>query len=167
MSIVPTNINYNSTILRQNLNSLVRTFPFLNVQSVGLSVLRKNIYVIKLGKGTKKVFYSASIHANEWITSVVLMKFVEDYANAYVQNGKLYNYSVRDLFNNVSIFIMPMVNPDGVDLVTGNILPSSSAYNQAKSIANNYPDIPFPSGWKANIRGVDLNLQFPARMGTS
>jgi len=96
MSIVPTNINYNSTILRQNLNSLVRTFPFLNVQSVGLSVLKKNIYVIKLGKGTKKVFYSASIHANEWITSVVLMKFVEDYANAYVQNGKLYNYSVRD-----------------------------------------------------------------------
>ena len=89
MSIVPTNINYNSTILRQNLNSLVRTFPFLNVQSVGLSVLKKNIYVIKLGKGTKKVFYSASIHANEWITSVVLMKFVEDYANAYVQNGKL------------------------------------------------------------------------------
>lgn len=167
MSIVPTNINYNSTILRQNLNSLVRTFPFLNVQSVGLSVLKKNIYVIKLGKGTKKVFYSASIHANEWITSVVLMKFVEDYANAYVQNGKLYNYSVRDLFNNVSIFIMPMVNPDGVDLVTGHILPSSSAYNQAKSIANNYPDIPFPSGWKANIRGVDLNLQFPARMGTS
>lgn len=118
-------------------------------------------------KEHKKVFYSASIHANEWITSVVLMKFVEDYANAYVQNGKLYNYSVRDLFNNVSIFIMPMVNPDGVDLVTGNILPSSSAYNQAKSIANNYPDIPFPSGWKANIRGVDLNLQFPARMGTS
>ena len=55
MSIVPTNINYNSTILRQNLNSLVRTFPFLNVQSVGLSVLKKNIYVIKLGKGTKKV----------------------------------------------------------------------------------------------------------------
>ena len=41
MSIVPTNINYNSTILRQNLNSLVRTFPFLNVQSVGLSVLKK------------------------------------------------------------------------------------------------------------------------------
>ena len=44
------------------------------------------------------------------------------------------------------------IKPTGVDLVTGNITTTS----------NNYPSIPFPSGWKANINGVDLNLQFPA-----
>ena len=79
MSIVSTNIPYNSTILRQDLNLLLRTYPFLNVQNIGNSVLGNPLYIIKLGRGSKKVFYSASIHANEWITTSILMKFIEDY----------------------------------------------------------------------------------------
>lgn len=124
MSIVSTSISYNSDVLRQNLSLLLRTYSFLNVQTVGNSVLGKPIYVIKLGRGSKKVFYSASIHANEWITSPVLMKFIEDYCQAYVNNSTLYGYSIRTLFQSTSIFIMPMVNPDGVSLIfTGIFIP--------------------------------------------
>lgn len=166
-NIVIPSMSYNSFVLRQNLVSLVRTYPFLNIQIVGNSVLGTPIYVVKLGNGPRKVFYSASIHANEFITSIILMKFIEDYAKAYVSNATLYNRSIRRLFNSCSIYIMPMVNPDGVDLVTGNLSSNSSAYIQAKNIANQFATIPFPDGWKANINGVDLNLQFPARMGTS
>ena len=118
MSIVNTNVSYNSYILRQNLRDLVRQYPFLNIQTVGNSILGDDIWVIKLGKGSKQVFYSAAIHANELITSPVLMKFVEDYAEAYVNNSNLYGYNIRNLFNSVSIYIMPMCNPDGVNLVT-------------------------------------------------
>lgn len=110
----------------------------------------------------KKFFILVQFIGNEWITAPVLMKFIEDYCLSYVNNLNIFNVNARNLFNRVTIYIMPMVNPDGVDLVTGAISPNSSLYTNTKFIADNYPDIPFPSGWKANIRAVDLNLQFPA-----
>ena len=42
------------------------------------------------------------------------------------------------------------------------VLGNARYEQQAKIIAAQYPDIPYPDGWKANIDGVDLNLQFPA-----
>ena len=161
MNIVSTNVPYNSDILRKDLSLLMRKYPFLNVQIVGNSVLGKPIYVIKLGRGLNSVFYSASFHANEWITTPILMKFVEDYCIAYVNRSNLYEYSVRNIFSSTSIYIMPMVNPDGVDLVTGNIAVSNYAYQKALNIANEFPSIPFPNGWKANLNGVDLKIYQP------
>lgn len=144
MSIVQTNVNYNYSLMSQNLFILKSLYPFFKIQVAGKSILSKNIYVVKLGSGSKEVFYSGSIHANEWITSTLLMKFIEDYCIAYSNNSKLYGYSVRDLFNSVSIYIMPMVNPDGVDLVTGKLSKTSTAFITAKNIAKSFPDIPFP-----------------------
>ncbi len=161
MSIVSVNVPYNSNILMQNLSLLLRKYPFLNVQTTGSSVLGKPIYAIKLGRGSKQIFYSASIHANEWITTPILMKFVEDYCVSYVNRSNLYGYSIRNLFNSTSIYIMPMVNPDGVDLVTGNIAVSSSTYQKALHIANQFPNIAFPNGWKSNINGVNLKNYQP------
>ena len=128
----------------QNLISLIRIYPFLNLQVIGKSVLGKNLYVVRLGKGSNKVFYSASFHANEWINSVVLMKFIEDYCSSYINNTSLYGYNIKDLFNYSSIYIMPMVNPDGVDLVTGFLPATSPIYLKILKIANGFPNIPFP-----------------------
>lgn len=162
IEIVPTNQKYSYEIMKHNINELKIAYPFLETGNIGYSVLGKEIPYIRIGNGKKEVLYHASIHANEWITSVVLMKFVENFCRAYIFNSNIFGYSAQNLFNQVSLYIVPMLNPDGVDLVTGNVDKNSSVYRNYEVISRNFPTIPFPDGWKANFNGVDLNLQFPA-----
>ena len=160
--IAPTNIRYTSTLMALVMEGLRARYPFLVTGSIGTSVLGKPIYYMAIGDGDTEVFYNASHHANEWITTPLIMRYIEDYASAYINDGTIYNMKASILYDKTKLYVVPMVNPDGVDLVTGAIAPGSSSYAQVRALAANYPAIPFPSGWKANIRGVDLNLQYPA-----
>lgn len=153
---------FSSNLLYENLQILKQAYPFLQTGSIGKSVLGKDIPFVRVGRGQKEVFYSASYHANEWITSILLLEFLYEYCAAIQNNSTIWNFSARRLFDSVSIYIVPLVNPDGVDLVTGALPTTSQSYKQAQKIADEYPTISFPDGWKANIRGIDLNLQFPA-----
>lgn len=160
---VPTTIPYTYEILMLNIQSFMSRFSFLSFGSIGESVIDKSIPYIKLGNGPKQLLYVAGTHANEWICCPLLMKFVEEYALAYSNGGPIFNRFAKDIFDTATIYVVPMLNPDGIDLVTGALNRNSSEYLNAREIANNFPNIRFPDGWKANISGIDLNLQFPAR----
>lgn len=160
--IVKTDISYTYNFMKSNLESLKIIYPFLQIGIIGRSVLNRPIPYVKIGRGKKQILYNSSIHANEWITASLTMKFIENFSKRYVKDEKIFGYKARSLFEQCSLYIIPMMNPDGVDLVTGYFKENDEVYNQAKKISQNYEEIPFPSGWKANIKGVDLNLQFPA-----
>lgn len=166
-NIVRTNMSYYFELLQMNISSLKTVYPFLEIGSIGKSVMGKDLTYIRIGTGPKEVFYSGAIHSNEWITAPLLMKFVENFCRTYVRNGRIFGYNARQIFNDASIYIVPMINPDAVDLVVGALNENTEAYQNVRELALNYPEIPFPSGWKSNINGVNLNLQFPAGWETA
>lgn len=147
--------------LKDSLHTFRLNYNFLKIFSIGKSVLNNEIYCIKFGIGKKEVLYTAGIHANEWITSLLLIKFTHNLCNAFVSNSQIYGYNAKYLYENCSLYIVPMINPDGINLVNNFYSPTSEVYISAHNIAKNYPDIPFPSGWKANINGVDLKNYQP------
>ena len=160
--LVPTNISYTSELAELIISGLAARYPFIRVGTAGYSLLGRPITTIAIGSGATEVFYNASHHANEWITTPLLLKFAEDYSNAYSTGGRIGGENASALYGRTTLYMIPLVNPDGVDLVTGGISRTSAVYLSARRLSENYPRIPFPEGWKANIRGTDLNLNYPA-----
>ena len=56
------------------------------------------------------------------------MKFVENLAKAYVNDTYIYGYPAKNILDEASIYVVPMVNPDGVDLVTNALSENSDSY---------------------------------------
>lgn len=55
-NVVPTNISYSYSILSININALKRIYPFLEVTTIGNSVLEILFHVLKLAEEPKKSF---------------------------------------------------------------------------------------------------------------
>lgn len=159
--VVSTDIDYTYEILETQLRGLKARYPFLEMGTAGKSVMGKELYTVKIGSGPNNVSYNASHHANEWITTMLLMKFIENFSKSYSSGRKIRGYDLSEIWNKSSIYLVPMVNPDGVDVV--NYWPSypNDTYRQAASL--NKSGLPIPRVWKANIRGTDLNLNYPAK----
>ena len=162
MAIVKTQVPMTYGLCEETILALVERFPFLRTEVLTTTAFGRNLRTLVIGRGPRKVIYSASHHANEWITTPVILKFVEEFAEAMEAGGGIFGMDARFLAEKATIYTVPMVDPDGVDLVTGAIQPGMLSYETAARLAENYPFIPFPDGWKANLLGVDLNLQYPA-----
>ena len=162
MPIVPTDVPMTSQLLGETILALTERYPSLQSEILTETAFGRPMYTLSFGDGPRKVIYSAAHHANEWITTPVLLKFMEELAQAAQEDGEIFGVRARDIQENVTIHTVPMVDPDGVDLVTGALQPGDAEYEGARLLASFYPQIPFPEGWKANLLGVDLNLNYPA-----
>ena len=146
---------------------LRRTAPFAYVKTLTRTAGGRPVVAIQLGCGSTKVMLTGTHHANESITGTLLWELLLRYCRAICCDGTFGGISARALYRNSMLYCVPLVNPDGADLVAGEIPESAAEYRQAAAIAAAYPALPIPSGWKANLRGIDLNLNYPASWQTA
>jgi len=74
------------------------------LREIGVSVQGKNIYLIKLGQGSKKILLVGGHHGYEEESTSMLMRL----ADYFVRNA-------GEIPKEVSIWIVPALNPDGLD----------------------------------------------------
>ncbi len=145
--------------LLKTMEIMKKRYPFCEFYSVGESVAKKQLFCIKIGDGRHKVFYNGAHHGAEWITSALLMKFVEEYLESYVGGKNIFGVSAKYLFENVTLYVMPMVNPDGVDISINGARGYTADFPRLFKQNGNSSDF---SKWQANFNGVDLNHNYDA-----
>ncbi|CDO02096.1 Gamma-D-glutamyl-L-diamino acid endopeptidase 1 [Oceanobacillus picturae] len=143
----------------EDLQALQEVYPFIRQNIIGNSVMGKDLIELQIGNGAKQVHLNGSFHANEWITTPVIIRFLNEYALALTNHLPIRGVFALPLFTDTTFSIVPMVNPDGVNLVLNGAGAAEDREEEVLEINSQQADF---SNWKANIRGVDLNNQYPA-----
>ena len=113
---------------------------------IGKSLFGRDLFAIRLGFGAPVGIAQYAIHGREWITSYLAFE--------HFRRGDVSG----------SVWFVPLVNPDGA-LLSQKGLSSAPKSSRAELLDLNGGGKDF-SLWKANGRGVDLNVNFAARWGS-
>ncbi|RYG73559.1 LysM peptidoglycan-binding domain-containing protein [Lentibacillus lipolyticus] len=152
--------HYTFAKMVRDIQLLTTVYPFIKHQSIGSSVMGKNLTELQIGSGQKQVHLNGSFHANEWITTPVIMRFINEYARALTNKMPIRGLQMLPYIRETNLSVVPMVNPDGVDLVLNGASAAGTYREEVLALNNQNPDF---SNWKANIVGVDLNNNYPAK----
>lgn len=120
--------------IADELHSLVKSYPHISkIFSIGKSVQGRDLWVVKISNnpeinnGKPEFKYIANMHGNEIVGREVSVSFIKDLLMSYGQDEQITN-----LVDNLQIYIMPSMNPDGAN-----------------------------RGTRGNAKGIDLNRDFP------
>lgn len=141
-------------------NELLKLNPIITeVFSIGNSVMGKEIKCVKIGRGKKKIVINGAHHGLEYITSAFLTEFIKKYSEVLLNNEKMYDFDAVKLFCNTTLYIVPMLNPDGVDIAIHGLDITNSWHRKLISLVGIHS---FQAVWQANANGVDLNHNYDA-----
>jgi len=98
------------------LDVLVARYKFLRVIYIGKSPHGKSIPAVRIGTGEKNIIYTAGINGNEILTSAAAMRFINELCEFIRTEQHAYNVGTEYIFRTRSIYVIPMVNPDSIEM---------------------------------------------------
>lgn len=152
-------MGYDYARLTDDIKALTDSYNIVEQFSIGESVMGRSIPCIKIGRGDKKIFLSGAYHGLEYLTSALLMKFLDDYAESVTKCSDCCGFNAGELYEAVTLYVSPMINPDGVDIVVNGIDITNKLHRHLFSLVGVQD---FAAVWQANANGVDINHNFDA-----
>lgn len=146
-----------SGAVRGLITALRGRYGFLDALPIGKSVLGREIMGIIIGGGKERILYAAAFHAQEWLTSLILLRLCEDMCSALESGGQIADITIQEALSGRSLVIIPQVNPDGVDIAIHGSGSAGTYAQMVRELGGNEP-----GKWQANARGVDINHNFNA-----
>ncbi|MDY3972644.1 MAG: M14 family metallocarboxypeptidase [Clostridia bacterium] len=150
---------YDYSKLQRDIKTLTDNYNIIKSYSIGKSVMQKDIICAEIGRGEKKVFLGGAYHGLEYLTAAFLIKFLSNYTVAVMTETEHYGYDIKKFYDSVTLCIVPMVNPDGVDIAVNGLDITNEYHRHLISMVGIHS---FNHVWQANARGVDINHNFDA-----
>ena len=119
--------------------SLEHIKPLLNIykndfdiSTLGSSELGKNISLVKIGSGKKKVLAWSQMHGNETTTTKAIFDFLK-----FLTQKDAFQDEIRDFLNIYTLHLIPILNPDGASLYTRENANSVDLNRDAQDLSQN------------------------------
>ncbi len=146
-----------SDVLYEAIKKLCDTYDFVLESELGRSILGRPIPLLRMGTGERTVLYVGAHHGMEWLTSMILLDFIDELCDAYIAKRETVGLLPDFILRSRSLLFVPMLNPDGVDLAINGL--ASGGILAERQLRMNGGSTDF-SHWQANARGVDLNHNY-------
>lgn len=148
---------YDYIALKRLEEGLLEKYNFLKSFCLGRSCLGRDINALKIGNSSEYTLIAAAFHGSEYITTTVLMFFIEELCEALQKNGSIAGFRAKKALYTKGVIFVPQVNPDGCEISMHGGAGAGSLTAAISKIAKN--DF---IHWNANARGVDINHNFSA-----
>lgn len=139
------------------IGKMLLDYGFLSRDTIGESRCARPIDLLCVGNRQKQVLLAGAFHGMEWITSLLLLKFVDELCFAVMTGQSICGVKIGAILNQRGLAVIPCVNPDGVEIQI-NGLKSAGNYEKLVEKACGGDT----AKWQSNAAGVDINHNFAA-----